>query len=1512
MRIEEILCRKCNCYPGIITVFLISFFLSLPAFSSVDSSFGILDSNQKGTFNIGVALGSTDRVFDKVIDKDVLRFKYWLPQGSIVGVWTKDYPASLSKDSVDAVKISLKAPNKKQLEEISVKMEIKGSNAMQSIPLDLRNDWKYFREEVAWNTIGDLREVCFVVTTISSAEEIIASGGASGDKALEGFLYFDVEFYKQSFLHKNYIFFRLAIVLLLSAIVGFFANSVIKLLKRRSIERYSESRVKSNSSDNSILTKVKKDLLYGSTFTLIAAVAFGICYLGTICPLNEGFSLEFLFLSLMGAVIAELLKFTIIGRHLSPFQVFKNILIVGLLAASSSKLGILFAPSTFGQVLMLNKYAAVIIFLIYQVSNARSLAIGGKHVRALTGFSIILTPFLLNWLMVLQTPVLLKQLGNVLTLGFLSSFRWFLESLGRVVVIFGFNEAIANSFSLVVKRELLKKRKLHLFILFISVGVVLAPMIANLGSTAGVESLPEVVKIFVVILTSMLSFAGLWGVVYFLTGMALDYGRRVAPSWESVTGHVKTGVKKGMAYSALLMGFMYSIYLLLDFNLLQLSAEKIPLLLGIFIGALALPLFKTIIETFDGSLPFFQRARYSYRDHVLYARGAILGIGVAYALSSDFINWNMSGRVIFGAVFGIFSSAGISILRDAAYRFKSQGRIQSWRRYFVDAIIGVFIGSALAFYLDALQVPVVVAKFKLYTSSGFKAMEYITYPLVNKWGRIDLGIYRGGVRLLFDESLAGVINWAIAAWLFAINKVFLLAFFEKHKAPIKFFFSREGFSQLIEHMIYVLRWGLWMSPIIFTFLRMMPDPTWYNQDGAIRTLSAIYHNLTMSDQAFRQWSLNLFVYVLAFDFFRVLIWMDHMGLRVATLVNLSFIGLDKLDDKVARFIKIDTAQRYIPEAVKRFCTWGPLLIPFYLPRGEEWNYAWSRSAAIRDSLGGGIFAFLEGVVLYQRLLSFFVAVFIFSGISFLVRSFRRRSRKRFIKTYHIANRVGYRTFLKENGEIYSQVDHRKSGVYPPEYDITRRSYDIIDPCGRILYLVDNSADAEKRYWPVVGNFPEDKFQPSEIKMNSDSLKVINSSNGIKTTIDITLSDQESRAEIWKINIKNLKDSKRNLKVVPYLEWVLNGGLHDRFHTQYARLFPEMEYINGFNTLLSWQKCTNSMGILATDISPEGILFSRMDFIGRAQSIWNPRVLETLDFMKAENTERYPTFDPIGSLMLNVELDPNSSKTIHLMIGYEESRNGALDLVKRLLQPKQTAVGYEPRREKRLLIGHGEILPGTPQPYSEYMDNGNKILVRTPYTPRPYDHAMSNSLGHSVMVTNRGLHTSCNGNSQQNRLTPDWPDTVTREIPGEAIYLYDIDEESWYSPTYFPLNDNSVKNISEFSVDGSAVFHMKGKDISTELTVFVPPDDPLGVYLLKIKNNSGRKKRFRIAPYFQMVLEFMPERSGELLISYDKDNDVLLFYNPRNMFRKGWLLFQAQLSLRVWRQRGGDSLVWVEV
>ena len=126
--------------------------------------------------------------------------------------------------------------------------------------------------------------------------------------------------------------------------------------------------------------------------------------------------------------------------------------------------------------------------------------------------------------------------------------------------------------------------------------------------------------------------------------------------------------------------------------------------------------------------------------------------------------------------------------------------------------------------------------------------------------------------------------------------------------------SPAGVEGLAEQAVRVLRWGLWMAPIINSFLRQSPDPTWYNQDGAVRTLVVVGVDATQSPGNFRQFSLLVFLGLLAYDWLRILIWFDHMGLRVATLVNLSFLGGDRADEAAARFMATRAARAQFPTA----------------------------------------------------------------------------------------------------------------------------------------------------------------------------------------------------------------------------------------------------------------------------------------------------------------------------------------------------------------------------------------------------------------------------------------------------------------------------------------------------------------------------------------------------------------------------------------------------------------------
>ena len=304
-------------------------------------------------------------------------------------------------------------------------------------------------------------------------------------------------------------------------------------------------------------------------------------------------------------------------------------------------------------------------------------------------------------------------------------------------------------------------------------------------------------------------------------------------------------------------------------------------------------------------------------------------------------------------------------------------------------------------------------------------------------------------------------------------------------------------------------------------------------------------------------------------------------------------------------------------------------------------------------------------------------------------------------------------------------------------------------------------------WPVVGNFPVGLADASRFETAGDGLKVDNTSHGIRTIVEITLPDAGDSVELWTITVENLSETARTIGVVPYLEWVLNRPDADRGHTQYNRLFAEMEYVAGLHAVLAWDKHARAMGLLASDRTPQGFLTSRIDFIGRARSVWKPRVLEALDFEGARDTPPHATLDPIGSLLISLNLPARGSSRARLLIGLAGDRSRAIDLIRCHL-PIDGPIGKLPppthRGEALHPIGHGEVPPGTTLPYFEFSDDGRRLAIRTPFTPRPFDHTMSNGLGHILTVTNRGLHTTSSVNSQQNRLTPDWSDIVTRRGP----------------------------------------------------------------------------------------------------------------------------------------------------
>ena len=812
---------------------------------------------------------------------------YQIPPGGIAGLWSKNYPSELNVEKSDLIIFDLQLSDRQQ--PLSISAEVKGDKGAQVLSLTEKN----LKAVIDWNSIGQLQEV------------VVLINNAGGEK-LSGAINVDIGFQKLSTLSK-----------LTSSLSGRF-----KLLLYFAILLSILSLVLSP-----VTKKLRFNcpLLLAPALTLTLMGSLLIYALSDIAPLEQEKLIYALpIISLFAGLF---LKLSTTQKCLTPTEVFSNIFFPGLLAITTSAAPIWTQPNQWSDLSMICGLGGASFFLVFHLSNLYRLKSAGTHLSLLSATLITGVPYLFGLLLTVQNASLFTQFVNFDSEG-LQQFLQLTQlsqgvieiavaSIGRFLIVLLFVELIMNAFSLLNAKHIISDRFAHKQLFKLSFLLILSLFIADIGSGEWAGNLPSILPSVMAVFTTVLSQGALWAFVFMITGILLDAIKGQSPAGYLIFDHAKKGRINGMVYSGILMTMIQVIYLYSHSSLIQRFFESAMFPLIIISLGLIYPLIKTIIESFDGSaVPFITRAKESYRNPILYTRGLVVGLGLALAIQLNISEASTSYRIIYGIIVGSFAFAGVNMMVDL-----KSGGIKKWRNYLIASIQGGFIAGGICFYLDAAQIPVIIDRFNAYNVFGAEPKAYAFSNLLSNWGQISLADYSGGSKLLYNQALHGVIGWGVAAWLFAVNQSLLTALFKRDMIHIKRLASREGMVELAEGTIRVLRWGLWMSPIIFTFLRQMSEATWYNQDGAIHTLFCIGANIGMTPEAFHEWSLEVFMWIMAYEGFRILIWLDHMGLRVATLVNLSFIGMDDLDNRFSRFIdKSGLAGSVIPEGVKRFMT----------------------------------------------------------------------------------------------------------------------------------------------------------------------------------------------------------------------------------------------------------------------------------------------------------------------------------------------------------------------------------------------------------------------------------------------------------------------------------------------------------------------------------------------------------------------------------------------------------------
>ena len=1134
---------------------------------------------------------------------------------------------------------------------------------------------------------------------------------------------------------------------------------------------------------------------------------------------------------------------------------------------------------------------AAIAYAVYLTGALVGLLSAGRALRPVEAIGLIAIPFLFNLVMVMGADWHMQELGAAAGAGALPFQGQVL--VGRALILFGVGEAMLFAFSLIATGRLTKS-KTHGLMLAAAILAASTPLLANAAQSVA----QPLLAIGVSTVLAAVAQAGLWAIVYVMTGLTLDLLGGRPPTFVSTYGHWRNGFVKGAIYGAVFMFLVLAIALPLRQPAIVAFIKANALALSPFVGALAYPLAQTIVGSADGTPPFFGRLRKHYCDPRSYFRGVVVGLGAALALTQGLSNEGGGARFLALFAIGALAYGGVDWVFDVAKVASGQRRtVQTPRLYLLGVLLGGLVAGALGWYFDAAQIDVVVGKFWAYADVSYDGVrsvgDYIIHPLFNKYGAVNLGDVRGGTRLFFAESLSGVINWSIAAPLFSINYVLLAALLERNLRPIKGLFSSTGLEGLFEQAVRVMRWGLWMAPVINSFLRQSADPSWFNQDGAVRSLVTIGADIGLSGADFRNFSLTMFLGLLAYDWLRIVIWFDHMGLRVATLVNLSFLGGDRADEAAGRYLGHGARTRAIPDGIRRFATWAPLLIPFYIPRGAEWDKAWTGAENLRNA-GGPMPGAIQTMAIAYALAGVALALLA------LVIAARAREHRGAAGPALAGAPEGLgdlaRTWSFNNGAV--GVDLMPDGrgaafVMGAEragfaIDLTRRPLDPLQSRGQFFYL----REGEDAPWSI-GFEPARRVGGYRVEeLGQTGLAISNAIGGIVARMEVR-PDAKGAVVSWRISLENQTDRARLLRLVSFAEIAAHEtGAYAR-DNDFAGMHVETIFVRELNAILARNRLLRSARagrnetafFAVRSLSPGATLGgyedSRTRFIGEG-SLAHPTGTGAARSRDLADEGKLWTFDPAASLTVDVALDPFGRAEIEFIAGRADNPQWAAELIARRLDLAPIAPGALETR-----MYHTRAVEPSPALASRWpfaFSRDGRALSLTHRTPRPWAHVMANPLGASTIVSNDGDIYSAMGNARHNGLTPFRFDSVVNPQPGQIVYVRNLETGENDAPGYAPYQRDDAIHELTFEPGVARIDKARG-DLAIDYLVFTPPDYPGDMRLLTLRNLGAQALRLRVAPFFDIALDESPNESRGVLRS-EESQGVLLFENPRNDFERG--------------------------
>jgi cellobiose phosphorylase len=156
--------------------------------------------------------------------------------------------------------------------------------------------------------------------------------------------------------------------------------------------------------------------------------------------------------------------------------------------------------------------------------------------------------------------------------------------------------------------------------------------------------------------------------------------------------------------------------------------------------------------------------------------------------------------------------------------------------------------------------------------------------------------------------------------------------------------------------------------------------------------------------------------------------------------------------------------------------------------------------------------------------------------------------------------------------------------------------------------------------------------------------------------------------------------------------------------------------------------------------------------------------------------------------------------------------------------------------------------------------------------------------YGIAVSQTGSGYSWRTHAQLNRITR-WEQDLIKDEWGKYIYIRDADTGKFWSAGWKPVCAEPTRYTCRHGM-GYTVIESLTNSIESELTVFVPNDEPVEIWKLRLKNNSRKARKLELYTYMEWCLGAAPDWHREFhksFIETDYDKDAGAFFASKRLW-----------------------------